>query len=49
MQRQHLNGRIFNEPMWGGYMEWNAPQLRPFIDTRLDMFMYNGTFSDKMC
>jgi len=48
MQRQHLNGRIFNELMWGGYMEWNTPQLKPFIDTRLDVFMYNGAFDDKV-
>src|SRR5450756_1415833 len=22
MQRQHRNGRIFNQYVWGGYMEW---------------------------
>ena len=27
MQRQHLNGRIFNNYGWGGYMEWNAPAI----------------------
>ena len=48
MQRQHLSGRIFNELVWGGYMEWNAPQLKPFIDTRLDIFMYNGAFADQV-
>ena len=46
MQRQHLNGRIFNQYGWGGYMEWNAPELRPFIDGRADIFVYNGTFED---
>ena len=46
MQRQHLNGRIFNEYMWGGYMEWNAPELKPFMDGRTDIFVYNGTFDD---
>ena len=30
MRQQHLNGRIFNELSWGGYMEWNTPQLKPF-------------------
>ena len=46
MQRQHINGRIFNNYAWGGYMEWNAPQFKPFIDGRGDIFMYNGTFED---
>jgi hypothetical protein len=46
MQRQHLNGRIFNQYGWGGYMEWNAPDLKPFIDGRADIFVYNGTFED---
>jgi hypothetical protein len=46
MQRQHLNGRIFNEYVWGGYIEWNAPQVKVFIDGRGDIFMSNGTFDD---
>ena len=46
MQRQHVNGRIFNEYSWGGYMEWYAPELKPLIDTRTDIFIYNGVFDD---
>lgn len=46
MQRQHINGQIFNQDWWGGYMEWNAPELKPFIDGRTDIFVYNGTFDD---
>ena len=46
MQRQHINGRIFNPDAWGGYMEWTAPELKPFTDTRADIFVYNGTFDD---
>ena len=46
MQRQHVNGRIFNQYGWGGYMEWNAPQLKPGIDGRADIFVYNGVFND---
>ena len=46
MQRQHINGQIFNQDWWGGYMEWNAPELKPFIDGRVDIFVYNGTFDD---
>jgi len=46
MQQHGLNGRIFNLYGWGGYMEWNAPELKPFIDGRADIFVYNGTFAD---
>ena len=46
MQRQHINGRIFNDYGWGAYMEWNAPELKAFADTRLDLFLYNGVFDD---
>lgn len=46
MQQQHINGRIFNAEWWGGYMEWNTPELKPFIDGRTDIFVYNGTFDD---
>jgi hypothetical protein len=46
MQQQHLSGKIFNPDWWGGYMEWNAPQLKTFIDGRADIFVYNGVFED---
>jgi len=46
MQQQHINGRIFNQYGWGGYMEWNTPELKPFIDGRADIFIYNGTFDE---
>jgi hypothetical protein len=46
MQQRHIGGRIFNNYGWGGYMEWNAPQLKPFIDGRADIFVYNGSFDD---
>jgi hypothetical protein len=46
MQRQHLNGRIFNQDWWGGYMEWVTPELKPYMDGRTDIFVENGTFDD---
>jgi len=46
MQRQHINGRIFNTDAWGGYMEWAAPDLKPFTDSRTDIFVYNETFDN---
>ena len=27
-------------------MEWNAPELKTFLDTRGDIFVYNGVFDD---
>src|ERR1022692_2921769 len=27
-------------------MEWNAPELKPFIDGRADIFVYNGILDD---
>ena len=27
-------------------MEWNTPKLKPFIDGRADIFVYNGSFDD---
>ncbi len=46
MQRQHLAGRTFNQYVWGGYMEWNAPELKTFIDGRADIFADNGVLND---
>ena len=46
IQQDRLQGRIFNEYAWGGYMEWYAPELKPFIDTRGDIFIYNGVIDD---
>jgi hypothetical protein len=46
MQREHISGRIFNQYGWGGYMEWAAPDLKPFIDGRADIFGVNGTFDE---
>jgi hypothetical protein len=46
MQQQHVNGRIFNQYVWGGYIEWSAPELKPFIDGRADIFVTNRTFDE---
>lgn len=46
MQDNHLNGRLFNQYAWGGYIEWNAPEIKPGIDGRADIFVYNGVFND---
>ncbi len=46
MQQQNMHGRLFNQYVWGGYIEWQAPELKPFIDGRADIFVYNGVFDD---
>ncbi len=38
--------RLFNEFLWGGYLEWYRPELPVFIDSRVDLFEYNGAFQD---
>ena len=40
------HGFVFNEFLWGGYLIWNLPQWPVFIDSRVDIFEYNGTFRD---
>jgi hypothetical protein len=42
----HPDGNVFNEYLWGGYLIWNARQIPVFIDSRVDIFEYNGTFKD---
>jgi hypothetical protein len=46
MQHQQISGRVFNSVEFGGYMEWNTPALKPFIDGRGDIFIHNGIFAD---
>ncbi len=46
IEQNHFQGRIFNPEWWGGYMEWNAPDLKTFLDGRADIFIYNGSFDD---
>ena len=42
----HPQGRVFNDFLWGGYLEWNAPQIPVFIDSRVDIFERAGIFAD---
>jgi hypothetical protein len=42
----HPQGRVFNDYLWGGYMIWNLRGWPVFIDSRADIFEYNGTFKD---
>jgi len=42
----HPAGNVFNEFTWGGFLEWHEHQIPVFIDSRVDIFEYNGTFKD---
>ena len=46
LQRFHPEGRVFNDCLWGGYLIWNARHIPVFIDSRIDIFEYNGVFAD---
>lgn len=42
----HPEGRVFNDCLWGGYLIWNARQIPVFMDSRIDIYEYNGVFAD---
>jgi hypothetical protein len=46
LQAHPQSGNIFNLYEWGGYIEWTLPEVRTFIDTRTDVFVTKGVFSD---
>jgi hypothetical protein len=39
-------GNTLNDYLWGGYMEFHSPAIKTFIDSRMDIFEYNGTLKD---
>ena len=39
-------GRVLNYYEWGGYLGWKDPQLKVFVDSRVDIFEYAGVFKD---
>ena len=46
LQQFHAQGRVFNDCLWGGYLIWNARHIPVFIDSRIDIYEYNGVFAD---
>ena len=42
----NIRDRVLTHYMWGGYLERYAPGLPVFIDSRVDIFEYNGTLKD---
>jgi hypothetical protein len=39
-------GNLFSDVNWAGYLEWNAPRVKEFADTRLDIFVHRGVMAD---
>ena len=46
LRTQPQRGQIFNLYQWGGYLEWSLPASQPLIDSRTDIFEYNGVLRD---
>lgn len=46
LQDFHPEGKVFNEYLWGGYLEWHVGHLPVFVDSRVDIFERNGTLKD---
>jgi hypothetical protein len=46
LQQFQPEGRVFNDCLWGGYLIWNARNIPVFIDSRIDIYEYNGVFAD---
>jgi hypothetical protein len=46
LQKFHPEGNVWNDYLWGGYLIWHARQIPVFVDSRVDIFEYDGTFKD---
>ena len=42
----HPGGAVFNQYIWGGFLEYHAPSIPVFVDSRVDIFERNGTFQE---
>jgi hypothetical protein len=40
------NGPVLNAYLWGGYLEFNDPNVKTFVDSRVDIFEYAGVLQD---
>lgn len=41
-----LEGNLLNFYFWGGYLGWNDPNIKVFVDSRVDIFEYEGVLND---
>jgi len=41
-------GNLLANFNWAGYLEWQAPEVKELIDSRVDIFVHEGVMSDYM-
>lgn len=46
IRASHLAGPMLNEYRFGGYLIWNLPETKVFIDGRGDVYDWNGTMGE---
>jgi hypothetical protein len=46
LEQFHPKGNVLSDYLWGGYLIWNLRQIPVFMDSRVDIFEYNGIFKD---
>ena len=46
LQQFQPKGPVFNNCLWGGFLIWNARHIPVFMDSRIDIYEYNGVFAD---
>jgi len=46
MKANGIQGRLFNDWDWGGYLIWHMPEMKVFIDSRGDPYGSTGVFKD---
>jgi hypothetical protein len=39
-------GNVLNFYLWGGYLGWHDPDMKDFVDSRVDIFEYAGILKD---
>jgi hypothetical protein len=46
LREHNIKDKVLAAYLWGGYLERNYPEMPVFIDSRVDIFEYNGTLKD---
>jgi hypothetical protein len=46
LRENNIHERVLTHYLWGGYLERVLPQLPVFVDSRVDIYEYNGTLKD---
>lgn len=46
LEAHPAQGPLLNFYLWGGYLNWKDPRMKIFIDSRVDIFEYEGVLKD---